>query len=93
MTSEMKNNSVIGMARNSMLIGSVEGVATAANTNVPTTIQGRTSPSWRPLDHAGEIEQQDEHRDLERHAEDKQHAQDEVQIAAELDQVRDVGRG
>jgi sec-independent protein translocase protein TatC len=40
-SSETRKSPVIGSARNSIVIGSVEGVATAANTNVPITIHAR----------------------------------------------------
>ena len=48
MISEIMNSSVIGSASISIENGSVDGVATAANTNVPTTIQGRYFPSAFP---------------------------------------------
>ena len=41
MISETMNSTVIGTASISIENGSVDGVATAANTNVPTMIQGR----------------------------------------------------
>ena len=41
MTSDTMNSTVIGNASISIENGSVDGVATAANTNVPTTIHGR----------------------------------------------------
>ena len=41
MTSEIKNRISIGIASISIENGSVDGVATAANTIVPITIHGR----------------------------------------------------
>ena len=41
MTSATRNRTSIGMARNSIENGSVDGVPTAANTKVPMMIQGR----------------------------------------------------
>ncbi len=41
MTSETRNSSDIGIASITIENGSVDGVATAAKTKVPTTIQGR----------------------------------------------------
>ena len=41
MTSAMANSTSIGTASNSIENGSVDGVATAAKTNVPMMIQGR----------------------------------------------------
>ena len=83
----MANSTSIGMARISIVNGSVDGVATAAKTKVPMTIQGRCAPSALPGDHAGEVEQDHEQRDLERDAEDQQHADEEREVVAELDQV------
>ena len=48
MTSETKTSTSIGMASISIEYGSVEGVATAANTKVPTMIQGRCRPARLP---------------------------------------------
>ena len=71
-TSEIRNSTTIGTARISIVNGSVDGVATAANTNVPKMIQGRYSPSWLARHDAGEVEQDHEQRDLEGDAEDQQ---------------------
>ena len=77
----------IGMARISIVNGSVDGVAIAANTNVPITIHGRWAPRAAPLSDAGEVEQDHEDRDLEGDPEHQEGPDQERQVVAELDQV------
>ncbi len=89
-TSEMPNSTSIGMARKSIVNGSVDGVATAAKTNVPITIHGRCAPSALPLRTPASVEQDHEDRDLEGDAEDQQRADQEREVVAELDQVGEV---
>ena len=92
MTSETMKSTVIGSASISMENGSVDGVATAANTKVPTTIHGRWLPERLAGHDAGQVEQHHEQRDLEGDAEDQQHPGHEREVLAELDEVGEVGR-
>ena len=77
-TSEIRNSSTIGIASISMVMGSVDGVATAAKTNVRKMIQDAPLRQLPRPDDPGQVEHDDEQRDLERDPEHQEHPDHEL---------------
>ena len=92
MISLTKKSSTIGTAMNVIVNGSADGVAIAAKMKEPTMIHGRYAAELLALDDAGQVEQHDEDRDLERDPEDEQGPGEELQVLVEVDEVGEALR-